>query len=112
MGVTITSSQAGDFRSAILRTEPRHRSRVAGSFNAHTNTKLSALQIVLRHRNLLAVEDTFKTTKALLTARPIFHKTDAAVRGQIFCSFLAVWLRKELFDRVPSRQYRMAAHRR
>jgi hypothetical protein len=39
---------------------------------------LSALQVVLRYRNLLAVEDTFKTTKALLTTRPIFHKTDAA----------------------------------
>ena len=69
-----------------------------GLFVLRTNTKLSALQVVLRYRNLLAVEDTFKTTKALLTTRPIFHKTDAAIRGHIFCSFLAVLLRKELFD--------------
>jgi hypothetical protein len=60
---------------------------------------LSALQVVLPYQNLLAVEDTFKTTKALLTTRPIFHKTDAAIRGHIFCSFLAALLRKELFDR-------------
>jgi hypothetical protein len=65
---------------------------------------LSALQVVLRYRNLLAVEDTFKTAKALLATRPIFHKTDAAIRGHIFCSFLAVLLRKELFDRLAVRR--------
>jgi hypothetical protein len=76
-----------------------------GLFILRTNTKLSALQVVLRYRNLLAVEDTFKTTKALLTTRPIFHKTDAAIRGHIFCSFLAVLLRKELFDRLAARRH-------
>ena len=76
-----------------------------GLFVLRTNTKLSALQVVLRYRNLLAVEDTFKTTKAPLTTRPIFHKTDAAIRGHIFCSFLAVLLRKELFDRLAARRH-------
>ena len=76
-----------------------------GLFVLRTNTKLSALQVVLRYRNLLAVEDTFKTTKALLTTRPIFHKTDAAIHGHIFCSFLAVLLRKELFDRLAARRH-------
>ena len=76
-----------------------------GLFVLRTNTKLSALQVVLRYRNLLAVEDTFKTTKALLTTRPIFHKTDAAIRGHIFCSFLAVLLRKELFNRLAARRH-------
>ena len=51
------------------------------------------------------MEDTFKTTKALLTTRPIFDKTDAAIRGHIFCSFLAVLLRKELFDRLAARRH-------
>jgi hypothetical protein len=76
-----------------------------GLFVLRTNTKLSALQVVLRYRNLLAVEDTFKTVKALLTTRPIFHKTDAAIRGHVFCSFLAVLLRKELLDRLASRRH-------
>jgi Transposase DDE domain len=75
-----------------------------GLFVLRTNTKLTALQVVLRYRNLLAVEDTFKTAKALLTTRPIFHKTDAAIRGHIFCSFLATVLRKELFDRLAARR--------
>jgi len=77
-----------------------------GLFVLRTNTRLSALQVVLRYRNLLVVEDTFKTAKALLTTRPIFHKTDAAIRGHIFCSFLAMVLRKELFDRLAARRHK------
>jgi hypothetical protein len=76
-----------------------------GLFVLRTNTKLSALQVVLRYRNLPAVEDTFKTAKALLTTRPIFPKTDKAIRGHVFCSFLAMLLRKELFDRLASRRH-------
>ena len=72
-----------------------------GLFVLRTNTRLSALQVVLRYRNLLAVEDAFKTAKALLTTRPIFHKTDAGIRGHVFCSFLAVLLRKALALPLP-----------
>jgi hypothetical protein len=78
--------------------------RFDGLFVLRTNTKLSALQVVLRYRNLLAVEDAFKTTKALLATRPIFHKTDAAIRGHVFVSFLALLLRKELIDRLAARR--------
>jgi hypothetical protein len=67
-----------------------------------TNTKISALRIVLRYRNLLAVEDAFKTAKALLATRSIFHKTDAGIRGHIFCTFLALVLCKELTDRLAA----------
>jgi hypothetical protein len=78
--------------------------RFDGLFVLRTNTRLSALQVVLRYRNLLAVEDAFKTTKALLATRPIFHKTDAAIRGHVFVSFLALVLRKELIDRLAARR--------
>jgi len=61
---------------------------------------LSALAVVLRYRNLLAVEQSFLAAKALLATRPIFHRTDAAIRGHIFCTFLALVLRKELLDRL------------
>ena len=72
-----------------------------------TNTKIAALQVVLRYRNLLAVEDAFKTAKALLATRPIFHKTDAGIRGHVFCTFLALVLRKELVDRLAVRRSRL-----
>ena len=72
-----------------------------------TNTKIAALQVVLRYRNLLAVEDAFKTAKALLATRPIFHKTDAGIRGHVFCTFLALVLRKQLIDRLAVRRRRL-----
>ncbi len=40
-----------------------------------------------------------RTTKAVLETRPIYHSSDAAIRGHFFCSFLALTLRKELDDR-------------
>jgi hypothetical protein len=81
--------------------------RFDGLFVLRTNTKIAALQVVLRYRNLLAVEDAFKTAKALLATRPIFHKTDAGIRGHVFCTFLALVLRKELFDRLAARRSRL-----
>jgi hypothetical protein len=69
-----------------------------------TNTNLTALQVVLRYRNLLAVEQGFLAAKTLLATRPIFHRTDAAIRGHIFCTFLALVLRKELMDRLTARR--------
>jgi hypothetical protein len=58
---------------------------------------------VLRYRNLLAVEQSFLAAKSLLATRPIFHRSDAAIRGHIFCTFLALVLRKDLLDRLAAR---------
>lgn len=74
-----------------------------GLFVLRTNMKLSALAIVLRYRNLLAVEQSFLASKSLLATRPVFHRTDAAIRGHVFCTFLALVLRKELLDRLAAR---------
>jgi hypothetical protein len=43
------------------------------------------------------VEDLFRRAKAAMQTRPIYHQTDAAIRGHVFCSFLA--LQKEMDDR-------------
>jgi hypothetical protein len=77
--------------------------RFDGLFVLRTNTRLTALQVVLRYRNLLAVEQDFLAAKTLLATRPIFHRTDAAIRGHVFCTFLALVLRKELLDRLAAR---------
>jgi len=45
-----------------------------------------------------------------LTTRPIFHKTDKAIRGHVFCSFLAVLLRKERFDRLAAGRHGECQH--
>src|SRR6202043_1948538 len=91
----------------IDRAKVEADTRFDGLFVLRTNTKISALQVVLRYRNLLAVEDAFKTAKALLATRPIFHKTDAGIRGHVFSTFLALVLRKELIDRLTVRRSRL-----
>jgi Transposase DDE domain len=88
----------------IDRAKVEAAARYDGLFVLRTNTRIAALQVVLKYRNLLAVEDAFKTAKALLATRPIFHRTDAGIRGHVFCTFFAVLLRKELLDRLAARQ--------
>ena len=72
--------------------------RFDGIFVLRTNAKLTPLQAVLRYRDLLQVEDLFRRTKAVMRTRPIFHSSDAAIRGHVFCSFLALTMQKHLDD--------------
>jgi len=73
--------------------------RYDGIFVLRTNARITALQAMLRYRDLLQVEALFRVAKATLDTRPIFHSSDAAIRGHVFCSFLALVLAKELKDR-------------
>lgn len=72
--------------------------RFDGIFVLRTNAKITPLQAVLRYRGLLQVENLFLRTKAILRTRPIFHSSDAAIRGHVFCSFLALTMQKNLED--------------
>jgi DDE family transposase len=76
--------------------------RYDGLYVLRTNTRLPPLTVMLRYRELLVVEQLFRSAKALLATRPIYHQTDAAIRGHVFCSFLALVLRKELEDRLAA----------
>ena len=76
--------------------------RYDGLYVLRTNTRLAPLNVMLRYRDLLVVEQMFRTEKALLETRPIYHQSDAAIRGHVFCSFLALVLRKELQDRLAA----------
>ena len=73
--------------------------RFDGVFVLRTNARITPLQAVLRYRDLLRVEELFRTAKALLRTRPVYHACDEAIRGHVFCSFLALVLRKELQTR-------------
>jgi hypothetical protein len=72
--------------------------RFDGVFVLRTNARVTPLQAVLRYRDLLQVEDLFRRAKAILRTRPIYHSSDAAIRGHVFCSFLALMMQKELAD--------------
>ncbi len=76
--------------------------RYDGLYVLRTNTQLHPLKAMLRYRDLLIVEQVFRTEKALLATRPIYHQTDEAIRGHVFCSFLALVLRKDLEERLAT----------
>ena len=52
--------------------------------------------MALKYKQLWQVERIFRDVKTLLETRPVFHKHDRTIRGHVFCSFLALVLRKEL----------------
>jgi transposase len=70
--------------------------RFDGKWVLRTNTDLPCDQIALKYKQLWQVERIFRDTKSLLETRPIFHRRDETIRGHVFCSFLALVLRKEL----------------
>jgi Transposase DDE domain len=76
--------------------------RFDGIYILRTNTKLNMLSVALAYRQLWRVEKIFRTAKSILETRPIFHQCDAAIAGHIFCSFLALILRKELDERLAA----------
>ncbi len=84
--------------------------RFDGIFVLRTNTTLDPLQAMLRYRELQGVEQLFRSAKSLLATRPIFHKGDATIRGHVFCSFLALVLKKELADRCAARNFQPEWH--
>ena len=87
---------------AIDEARIAEEARYDGLYGLRTNTRLHPLSAMLRYRDLLVVEQLFRTEKALLETRPIYHQSDEAIRGHVFCSFLALVLAKELEDRLAA----------
>ena len=71
-----------------------------------TNTQLPADQVALKYKELWRVERVFRDVKSLLETRPVYHQNDANIAGHVFCSFLALVMRKELDQRLADSNYR------
>ena len=99
---TTSDSRAFEIDPGKLADEARYD----GIFVLRTNARLTPLQAVLRYRDLILVEQLFRSAKALMRTRPIYHSSDAAIRGHVFCSFLALILRKELDERCRKAGFR------
>jgi transposase len=56
----------------------------------------------LAYKQLLLVEESFRTMKSIMETRPIYHKCDATIRGHVFCSFLALLLKRALEQRLAA----------
>jgi transposase len=75
-------------------------SRFDGKWVLITNTNFSAEQAALKYKELWQVEQSFRDVKSVLETRPVYHQKDENIRGHVFCSFLALALRKELDRRL------------
>ena len=85
---------------AINQAKIEEEARYDGKWVLKTNTTLTAEQTTLKYKELWQVEQVFRDMKSLLDTRPIFHKQDETIRGHVFCSFLAMVIRKELDRRL------------
>ena len=77
--------------------------RYDGTWVLRTNTDYDAVEVALVYKHLWQVEDVFRSMKSLLATRPIYHRTDDAIRGHVFCSFFALLLRAELQQRLAAK---------
>jgi hypothetical protein len=77
-----------------------YESRFDGKWVLMTNTQLSADRVALKYKELWQVEQVFRDIKSVLETRPVYHQRDESIRGHVFCSFLALVLRKELDRRL------------
>jgi hypothetical protein len=94
----LATPQEGHFEIDAARIA--NDARFDGLHVLRTNSNLNMLSVALAYRELWRVEAIFKTAKSILETRPIFHQSDAAIAGHLFCSFLALLLRKELDERL------------
>lgn len=81
--------------------------RYDGIWVLTTNTDLSAADAALKYKQLWMVEDIFRTMKSVLQTRPIYHKCDETIRGHVFCSFLAIMLRKKIMDSIDPKRWKL-----
>jgi transposase len=99
--------RAGGKQFAVDEDKIEEEARYDGKWVLTTNTDLPTSEVALKYKQLWMVEDVFRSMKSLLDTRPIYHKCDETIRGHVFCSFLALLLRKELEDRLAHKQWKL-----
>jgi hypothetical protein len=78
-----------------------------GKWVLRTNTNLPMADVALQYKQLWMVEEIFRTMKSTMETRPIFHKCDETIAGHVFCSFLALLLRKRLQDLITAKGWKL-----
>ncbi|MGH7968531.1 MAG: IS1634 family transposase [Limisphaerales bacterium] len=81
----------------------KEEARYDGKWVLQTNLADEPKLIALAYKELWMVEDMFRTMKSILETRPIYHKRDETIRGHVFCSFLALLLRRALEQRLEQK---------
>jgi transposase len=84
----------------IDKDKAEAEARFDGKWVLTTDTMLSPEAVALKYKELWQVERVFRDMKSMLETRPVYHQNDANIAGHVFCSFLALVLRKELEQRL------------
>jgi hypothetical protein len=87
---------------AIDQAKIEADARFDGKWVLKTTTDLPPEQVALKYKELWQVEHVFRDMKSILETRPVFHQKDETIKGHVFCSFLALTLRKELQERLEA----------
>jgi transposase len=90
----------GDHHFAIDEKQIKTEARYDGLWVLRTNTLYNAETVAHVYKALWTVEDIIRTTKSIIDTRPIYHRCNEAIRGHVFCSFLALILKTELERRM------------
>jgi Transposase DDE domain len=90
----------GEGHFQIDEAQVKAEARYDGLWVLRTNTAYEAETVAHVYKTLWTVEQSFRTAKSILETRPIYHQSDAAIRGHVFCSFLALLLKGELERRL------------
>ena len=83
----------------------KFEARFDGKWVLQTNMDLSPREVALKYKELWQVERSFRDLKTMFETRPVFHQRGDTIRGHVFCSFLALVLRKELQHRLESSKH-------
>jgi transposase len=81
----------------------KEEARYDGKWVLQTSLDDEPKIIALAYKELWLVEDMFRTLKSILETRPIYHKRDETIRGHVFCSFLALLLKRALEQRLKEK---------
>jgi hypothetical protein len=81
----------------------KDEARYDGKWVLQTNLADEPEIIALAYKELWMVETMFRTMKSILETRPIYHKCDETIRGHVFCSFLALLLKRALEERLEAK---------
>jgi transposase len=90
-------------RFTLDEAKVKEEARYDGKWVLQTNLADEPEIIALAYKELWRVEDMFRTMKSILETRPIYHKRDETIRGHVFCSFLALLLKRTLEQRLEEK---------
>jgi hypothetical protein len=90
-------------RFTINAAKIKEEARYDGKWVLRTSQADEPQVVACAYKQLWMVEDMFRTMKSILETRPIYHKRDETIRGHVFCSFLALLLKRGLEQRLEEK---------